>query len=365
STEAFGTFGFDIHHRYSDTVMQFLNVDGLPEKGTVDYYAAMAHRDQLFKGRRLASTASTPILTFYGGNETYHIMSLSHGTPNLEFLVALDTGSNLFWLPCDCTNCARNFNFTDGSRFELETYSPSNSTTSKPPTRGCSTTLNVCSYQIINGNISSTGILVDDILHLGTESNPQDIVDVSITLGCAKNLSGSFLNTNGGINGVFGLGMDSISVPSILADKGVVANSFSMCFGSGEIGRIEFGDKGIRNKKQLPLIFNNHSKQQVINPMLFLRPTYNITVTKIGVGNNVTDLEFTANFDSSVAYTHITDPAYSFIVNNVTCESMNSEAIFIFCKRYITPNLTFTMKGGSQFNVTAPTIEFIRKVRNS
>ncbi|EYU44071.1 hypothetical protein MIMGU_mgv1a0266072mg, partial [Erythranthe guttata] len=245
-----------------------------------------------------------------------HYALIKVGTPALSFLVALDTRSDLFWLPCDCTNCARNFNFTDGSRFELETYSPSNSTTSKPPTRGCSTTLNVCSYQIINGNISSTGILVDDILHLGTESNPQDIVDVSITLGCAKNLSGSFLNTNGGINGVFGLGMDSISVPSILADKGVVANSFSMCFGSGEIGRIEFGDKGIRNKKQLPLIFNNHSKQQVINPMLFLRPTYNITVTKIGVGNNVTDLEFTANFDSSVAYTHITDPAYSFIVNN-------------------------------------------------
>ncbi|EYU44072.1 hypothetical protein MIMGU_mgv1a0266071mg, partial [Erythranthe guttata] len=52
SIEAFGTFGFDIHHRYSDTVKQFLNVDGLPEKGTVHYYAAMAHRDQLFKGRR-------------------------------------------------------------------------------------------------------------------------------------------------------------------------------------------------------------------------------------------------------------------------------------------------------------------------
>jgi hypothetical protein len=28
------------------------------------------------------------------------------GTPNTTFLVALDTGSDLFWVPCDCIECA-------------------------------------------------------------------------------------------------------------------------------------------------------------------------------------------------------------------------------------------------------------------
>jgi hypothetical protein len=28
------------------------------------------------------------------------------GTPNVTFLVALDTGSDLFWVPCDCVKCA-------------------------------------------------------------------------------------------------------------------------------------------------------------------------------------------------------------------------------------------------------------------
>jgi Xylanase inhibitor N-terminal len=28
------------------------------------------------------------------------------GTPNVTFFVALDTGSDLFWVPCDCTQCA-------------------------------------------------------------------------------------------------------------------------------------------------------------------------------------------------------------------------------------------------------------------
>lgn len=31
--------------------------------------------------------------------------NVSIGTPGLYFLVALDTGSNLFWLPCECTKC--------------------------------------------------------------------------------------------------------------------------------------------------------------------------------------------------------------------------------------------------------------------
>jgi hypothetical protein len=28
------------------------------------------------------------------------------GTPNVTLLVALDMGSDLFWVPCDCQQCA-------------------------------------------------------------------------------------------------------------------------------------------------------------------------------------------------------------------------------------------------------------------
>ena len=36
-----------------------------------------------------------------------HFANVSVGTPPLSFLVALDTGSDLFWLPCNCTKCVR------------------------------------------------------------------------------------------------------------------------------------------------------------------------------------------------------------------------------------------------------------------
>lgn len=70
----FGTFGFDIHHRFSDPVKGILGIEELPEKGSREYYVAMSHRDRIFRGRKLASSDRTDV-TFAGGNETYRLSS--------------------------------------------------------------------------------------------------------------------------------------------------------------------------------------------------------------------------------------------------------------------------------------------------
>ncbi|KAG8363797.1 hypothetical protein BUALT_Bualt19G0059700 [Buddleja alternifolia] len=299
-SEAFGTFGFDIHHRYSDTVKEFLNVDGLPEKGSLDYYAAMAHRDYLFKARRLATT---PLLTFFGGNQTFRLSSL--GFPS--------TSSSSVPVPCNSTTCGRR--------------------------RGCSLRLNACAYQevYLSSNTSTAGILVDDVLHLGTDSTPQNIVEAPITLG--------------------------VSVPSILASRGLAANSFSMCFGPDGLGRIEFGDKGSANQKSTP--FNLEQ----------LHPTYNVTVTQIAVENNVTDIEFTAVFDSGTSFTYLNDPAYTVIAESFNSQITNeppyqpeTQIIFDSCyalsasqDNYTVPKLNLTMRGGDQLYITAPTVVIPRQ----
>lgn len=68
---------------------------------------------------------------------------------------------------------------------------------------------------------------------------------------CGKVQTGSFLD-GAAPNGLFGLGMEKISVPSILAKEELVSNSFSMCFGRDIIGRITFGDKGSPDQGETP-----------------------------------------------------------------------------------------------------------------
>lgn len=57
-------------------------------------------------------------------------------------------------------------------------------------------------------------------------------------------------------NGLFGLGFEKISVPSILSGEGYTADSFSMCFGKDGPGRISFGDKGSIDQEETPFTFN-------------------------------------------------------------------------------------------------------------
>lgn len=66
------SFSFDIHHRFSDPVKGILGINELPDKGTREYYVAMARSDRVFRGRRLAGNHQTP-LTFTPSNETYRI----------------------------------------------------------------------------------------------------------------------------------------------------------------------------------------------------------------------------------------------------------------------------------------------------
>lgn len=73
---------------------------------------------------------------------------------------------------------------------------------------------------------------------------------------CGQVQSGSFLDI-AAPNGLFGLGMEKISVPSVLSRDGLIADSFSMCFGRDGIGRIDFGDKGSLDQEETPFNINS------------------------------------------------------------------------------------------------------------
>ncbi|XP_026412687.1 aspartyl protease family protein 1-like isoform X1 [Papaver somniferum] len=360
---AFQTFGFEMHHRYSDQVKSIMGGDNLPEKGSLKYYVAMVQRDKVFRGRALAGNDAEDLkrLTFSNGNETLLIPSLgslqyanvSLGTPSLSFLVALDTGSDLFWVPCDCTSCVRSFMTSYGDVINLNIYSSNSSSTSKY----VSCNGRQCPYQVLyKDNSSTSGVLVEDVLHLATDNHNPKPVDAKIIFGCGQVQKGS-------PTGLLGLGMGNISVPSILSIEGQIADSFSMCFGSDGVGRISFGDKGSLDQEETPFILRQ--RQQIY---------YEVSVNQLSVGKNLSDLlGFSAIFDSGTSFTHLNDPAYTAI-----CESFDSQAQaqqkrhssdpgipFEYCYDVSSNSTEFSvdvsliMKGGSQFNVYDPLVRII------
>lgn len=368
-----GKFGLTIHHRFSDPVRKILDAgQNLPGKGTAGYFAALVRRDFAVHGRRL-SADRTP-LTFSSGNTTYrlslfgylHYANVTVGTPGLSFLVALDTGSDLFWLPCDCVSCIRGIRLglqeMDFSIYSLKTSSTGRKLPCDSPLCGhhtsCSTSSTACPYKVmyLSANTVSSGYLVEDVVHLTANDNPSKLVNAEITFGCGRNQTGSFLD-GGAPNGLLGLGLGSVSVPSMLAIEDIAVNSFSMCFGDDGTGRIVFGDQGSSDQGETPF----HLRQ--------LNPHYNISITQITVGTNVSHVDAVyAIFDTGTSFTYLNDPAYTLIAKKFDSQvndgrlATDSNIPFDYCYESSssqsstpTPSLNLTMQGGDQFHVTDPT----------
>lgn len=73
---------------------------------------------------------------------------------------------------------------------------------------------------------------------------------------CGRIQTGTFLEA-AAPDGLLGLGIEPISVPTILHKSGIVSNSFSMCFPANtSVGRFAFGDKGSSDQNETPFIIN-------------------------------------------------------------------------------------------------------------
>eukprot|EP01018_Ginkgo_biloba_P019171 Gb_04156 [translate_table: standard] len=375
------SFSVKMHHKFSGEVRRWMNwkhgidTDEWPVEGSKEYYTALYHHDYARHGRSLADYES---LSFLPGNETVRISRLGFlhysflqlGTPNVTFLVALDTGSDLFWVPCDCEQCAPTSAPSTGLEFDLNVYSPSASKTSKPITcnnslcdlqRKCSNPNDRCPYKIayVSANTSSSGTLVEDILYLipGDGLQTGSVVKAPITFGCGQTQTGSFLD-GAAPNGLLGLGIEQISVPTILSKSGLIPNSFSMCFQrEGSIGRFTLGDKGTLDQKETPFIIDQ------------THPTYNVSVKKFYVGKTLVKTEFDALFDTGTSFTYLADPAYKDLTSNFHQQTkdpllpVDDTIPFEFCyktrdNQTIDERLKISLNfdGGNNFSVIQPLI---------
>ncbi|KAF3332224.1 aspartic proteinase-like protein 1 [Carex littledalei] len=378
-TSCYGNkLGLDFHHRFSDKVREWTDSRGLPPtwnpeevpRGTVEYYQRLLKYD--LHRHRDRSLAEGDLYAFAKGNETLEYLGnlqyafVDLGTPNQTFLVALDTGSSLFWVPCNCKQCAPNSDPSYGN-IVYRNYEPSSSTTSKKiqcSSDQCITTSAFqctnqsadCTYTIKYGaaNTSSSGTLIQDDLYLIKEDITSKLVKLSILFGCGEVQTGHLLN-GGPPNGLMGLGLSNISVPSMIANSGIISDSFSMCFGVNGDGQLNFGDKGSHDQNETKLNIDTNA-------------FYNISLTAVEVGSIVSNLSFTAIVDSGTSYSRFTDDVYTKLGTSFSAQVSEQQIQvkgipFEYCFEISenqtmvrVPPVYFTTEGGSTFRARHPAV---------
>jgi hypothetical protein len=281
-------------HKYSESAREIMlerygddhPAASWPVQGSVEYYQLLRNHDEARLAaaasgsrRNLLSTASTPptSYTFAEGNETekfsdFFYAFIDIGTPRVEYFVALDTATDLLWVPCECQQCAPLSapGTGDNRTSKLNAYSPSSSSTSKPVNCSnplCSINQTTCAAASHDGSCPytqsnlypdtySSGFLVEDNLYFIPEYGGR-AASVPVVFGCGQNQTGYFLNGVLAPDGVLGLGTGEISVPSTLSRELGLLDSFSICTNGSGTGRIAFGDTGPITQQTTPFVSNS------------------------------------------------------------------------------------------------------------
>ncbi|KAL6782176.1 ASP2 [Auxenochlorella protothecoides x Auxenochlorella symbiontica] len=174
----------------------------------------------------------------------YFFANVYLGSPARKFSVIVDTGSTMTYIPCaECgSSCGPNH---WGGSFDPRTSNTSERIGCNSPkcicgSPQCGCTANTCTYtRSYAEHSSSSGLLVQDVMHLHDGSPP-----VPITFGCETRETGEIYWQTA--DGLLGMGRSPASVLNQLVAADQVANTFSLCLGSvrGD-GALILGDAGI------------------------------------------------------------------------------------------------------------------------
>ncbi|KAH7861334.1 hypothetical protein Vadar_024717 [Vaccinium darrowii] len=325
------TFSSRLIHRFSDEV-KALRVSkkagggggvAWPERRSLEYYRMLVSSD--LEKQKMRIDPKYQLLFPSEGSQTMslgndfgwlHYAWIDIGTPSVSFLVALDAGSDLLWVPCNCIQCAPlSASYYSSLDRDLNEYNPSGSSTSKHLSCGhqlcqlgpnCQSPTQPCPYTVnyFSEDTSSSGFLVEDTLHLAGSGDTSNIsVQAPVIIGCGRKQSGGYLD---GVapDGLMGLGLGEISVLSVLAKAGLVQNSFSLCFDDDDSGRLFFGDQGPAGQHSTPFL-----------PSGGKYITYIVGVKACCVGSSCLDkTSFQALVDSGASFTFLPKEAYEGVV---------------------------------------------------
>ncbi|GMN34987.1 hypothetical protein TIFTF001_005021 [Ficus carica] len=239
----------------------------------------------------------------------YYTTRLWIGTPPQQFALIVDTGSTVTYVPCaDCEQCGNH----QDPRFQ-----PNASSTYEPVkcNMNCNCDRNgvQCTYERRYAEMSSSsGVLGEDVVSFGSESqlSPQRAV-----FGCETMETGDLYSQRA--DGIMGLGRGRLSVMDQLVDKGVIGDSFSLCYGGMGVGGGAMILGGISSP---PGMVFTHSDP-------YRSPYYNIDLKEIHVAGKplklspkVFDRKHGTVLDSGTTYAYLPEEAFHAFKNAIMKE---------------------------------------------
>ncbi|KAM3709206.1 hypothetical protein ACJW31_02G155400 [Castanea mollissima] len=158
----------------------------------------------------------------------YYTTRLWIGTPPQMFALIVDTGSTVTYVPCStCEQCGRH----QDPKFEPElssTYQPLQCNLDC----NCDSEKVHCVYDRQYAEMSSSsGVLAEDVLSFG---NLSDLQPQRAVFGCENQETGDLYSQRA--DGIMGLGRGDLSIVDQLVEKGLINDSFSLCYGGMDIG---------------------------------------------------------------------------------------------------------------------------------
>lgn len=296
------------------------------------------------------------------------------GSPPKEFLVQIDTGSDILWVTCDsCQGCPK----SSGLGIELEFYNPTSSASASPIScsanicnaalqtteAGCSSGSSQCTYSFQYGDGSGTsGYFVSDMLYFDAVVGDSTTTNSSapIVFGCSNYQSGDLTKSDRAVDGIFGFGQNELSVISQLSSRGISPRVFSHCL------------KGKANGGGILVLGEIVEPGIVYSPLVPSQPHYNLNLQSIAINGQIVPIdpavfETSRNrgtiVDSGTTLAYLAEEAYDPFLNALT--SAVSQPVQSFVSKGnrcfmatssvndIFPSVTFNFAGGASIGLNA------------
>ncbi|XP_022741477.1 aspartic proteinase-like protein 2 isoform X2 [Durio zibethinus] len=239
----------------------------------------------------------------------YYTTRLWIGTPPQRFALIVDTGSTVTYVPCaTCEQCGRH----EDPKFE-----PDLSSTYKPVKCNldcnCDNDRVQCIYERQYAEMSSSsGVLGEDIMSFGNQS---ELMPQRAVFGCETEETGDLYSQHA--DGIMGLGRGDLSIVDQLVEKGVISDSFSLCYGGMDIGGGAMVLGGISAPSDM--VFSNSDPER--------SPYYNIDLKEIHVAGkqlplepNVFDGKYGTVLDSGTTYAYLPEAVFAAFKNAIIKE---------------------------------------------